>query len=165
MDSKKFWQIIDEARGQAGHWEDMMEPLTDSLARFDEEEIFYWQQIFNEYQNLSYKKKLWAAAYIINEGCSDDAFDYFRAWLIAQGRIIFMNALQNPETLANADIFREVTEFEEIMGAGAVAYDKKHGIEPDYTGFYNEIDDYPLFYPKISDSRTMAASWPLPTQD
>jgi hypothetical protein len=29
---------------------------------------------------------MWVAAYLMNGGCSDDGFDYFRGWLIAQGR-------------------------------------------------------------------------------
>jgi hypothetical protein len=28
----------------------------------------------------------WGAAYLANGGCSDDGFDYFRGWLIGQGR-------------------------------------------------------------------------------
>lgn len=32
-----------------------------------------------------YRRDLWAAAYIIGGGCSDDSFIDFRAGLIAQG--------------------------------------------------------------------------------
>ena len=34
----------------------------------------------------SYRWDLWGAAYLANGGCSDDGFDYFRGWLIGQGR-------------------------------------------------------------------------------
>ena len=144
MNSKIFWQMIDEAREKAGNWEEMIEPLTDSLAKLDDTEIFLWQQIFNEYQDLSYKNKLWAAAYVINGGCSDDGFDYFRAWLTAQGKDIFMASLSDPETLANVNVLDEAAEFEEIMAAAADAYLNKLGIESDYDCFYNELEKYPL---------------------
>lgn len=40
-------------------------------------------------------------AYILNGGCSDDGFDYFRAGLISGGRKKFEEALSNPETIAD----------------------------------------------------------------
>ena len=36
---------------------------------------------------------LWDAAYLINGGCSDDGFDYFRGWLVDQGRETFERCL------------------------------------------------------------------------
>jgi Protein of unknown function (DUF4240) len=33
----------------------------------------------------SYRDPLWAAAYLVNGGCSDDGFEYFRGWLIMHG--------------------------------------------------------------------------------
>ena len=49
----------------------------------------------------SYRTRLWAAAYVINGGCSDDGFDYFRGWLIVQGRHVFEQAVVNPDALAD----------------------------------------------------------------
>jgi hypothetical protein len=37
----------------------------------------------------SYRTVLWAAACLINGGYSDDGFEYFRGWLIVQGRDVF----------------------------------------------------------------------------
>jgi Protein of unknown function (DUF4240) len=34
----------------------------------------------------SYDWNLWGAVYLMQGGCSDDAFDYFRGWLVMQGR-------------------------------------------------------------------------------
>ena len=145
MDSKRFWQMIDEAREQAGGWDEMIEPLVDSLEQLEESEIFLWQQIFYEYQNLSHKNKLWAAAYVIKGGCSDDSFDYFRAWLTAQGKDIFMRSLCDPESLADTSVLAvECAAFEEIMSAASDAYFKKLAIAPDYKRFYNGLDKYPL---------------------
>ncbi|EKC76209.1 hypothetical protein LEA_04821 [human gut metagenome] len=36
-------------------------------------------------------------------GCSDDGFIDFRAWLIAQGKEVYMNALRDPDTLADIE--------------------------------------------------------------
>ena len=48
----------------------------------------------------AYHWDLWGAAYLINGGCSDDGFEYFRRWLVLQGRDVFQAAVSNPDTLA-----------------------------------------------------------------
>jgi len=45
--------------------------------------------------------KLWGAAYLANDGCSDDGFLYFRAWLITQGKDIFEQVCKDPDSLAH----------------------------------------------------------------
>jgi hypothetical protein len=49
----------------------------------------------------SYRWDLWGAAYLINGGCSDDGFDYFRGWLLSQGRAIWQATLADPDSLAD----------------------------------------------------------------
>ena len=86
LDAEQFWQLIDTARETAGGWQGMLEPLVEALSRLEEPDIIRFKQINDEYQELAYKEKLWAAAYVLNNGCSDDGFIDFRAWLIAQGK-------------------------------------------------------------------------------
>jgi hypothetical protein len=85
MDIGTFWEIIDSAREENG-WEEIYEPLANRLAELEADEILLWANIFDEYHDLSDKSKLHAAAWIINGGCSEDGFFYFRQWLIAQGK-------------------------------------------------------------------------------
>ncbi|OSP39974.1 hypothetical protein B7767_28795 [Streptomyces sp. 13-12-16] len=65
---------------------------------------------------------LWAAAYVINGGCSDDGFDYFRGWLIAQGRETFERVVADPDALAELPVVRAAAaggfdlECEETLG-------------------------------------------------
>ena len=61
----------------------------------------------------AYTYNLWGAAYIINGGCSDDCFHYFRSWLISQGKDIFEASLANPEYLAELKLIKQA-EFEEF---------------------------------------------------
>jgi len=60
---------------------------------------------------------LWAAAYLINGGCSDDGFLYFRAWLVAQGQDIFEKAIANADSLADGGwaFARGEHEMEELL--------------------------------------------------
>ena len=48
----------------------------------------------------SYREDLWGAAYLINGGASDDGFEYFRGWLMTQGRAVFARAVADPDSLA-----------------------------------------------------------------
>jgi hypothetical protein len=57
--------------------------------------------------------KIWSAAYIMNGGCSEDGFLYFRLWLLAQGRRVYSKALLDPESLASATLrFGKPGDFE-----------------------------------------------------
>lgn len=145
MNPDKFWELIDQAREEAGGWEEMDSPLAEALALLEMPDLMLWAQIFSEYQRLSYKNKLWAAAYIINGGCSDDGFDYFRAWLTAQGREVFLAALADPDSLADVDDCDGDVEYEDLLGVAARAYFQKKGLQGrDYDQYYQELEQYPL---------------------
>ena len=54
----------------------------------------------------SYRHPLWAAAYLVNGGCSDDGFEYFRGWLIMQGREVYERVVADPDALAGLAAIR-----------------------------------------------------------
>jgi hypothetical protein len=60
--------------------------------------------------SCSYLGSLWAAAYRINGDCSDDGFDYFRDWLITQGRDMFEAAVADPDALADNSPVRAASD-------------------------------------------------------
>jgi hypothetical protein len=49
----------------------------------------------------AYTEDLWGAAYMIGGGASDDGFEYFRHWLVLQGREAFRTAVSDPNSLAS----------------------------------------------------------------
>ncbi|MFI0895940.1 DUF4240 domain-containing protein [Streptomyces sp. NPDC020983] len=112
MDTDRFWQLIELAHRQA----DPADPevtaaeATALLAALGPEEIVRAQQILWDQMAGSYRAPLWAAAYMINGGCSDDGFDYFRGWLIAQGRAVFEQAVADPDALADHPAVRNAAE-------------------------------------------------------
>jgi hypothetical protein len=58
-------------------------------------------------------------------GCSDDMFEYFRAWLVAQGRETFDRVLADPQSLADLDEEdpSAACEFESLLAVAAGAYE------------------------------------------
>jgi hypothetical protein len=105
MDRQGFWDTIARARASVedtyGDTEEFAEVLTDVLAELEPAEIAAFDREFQQLQAESYRIDLWAAAYLICGGASDDAFDYFRAWLVAQGRAAWDSTLTSPDSLAN----------------------------------------------------------------
>jgi hypothetical protein len=77
--------------------------------------------------------RLWAAAYLMNGGCSDDGFTDFRAWLIAQGRMATERALADPDSLAELGVELDSASFEDF---GYVMYhsfrDRSGGAYPTF---------------------------------
>ncbi|HBO46104.1 MAG TPA: hypothetical protein DD670_19710 [Planctomycetaceae bacterium] len=128
MAESKFWALIDEAREEAGEvGETMVEALRDRLAELGATRIRAFDAAFNRAMEESYHNDLWAAAYVINGGCSDDGFDYFRGWLIALGREAYANAMRDPQTLKDyiPDDPDWNAELEEILYAAREAYEQK----------------------------------------
>lgn len=146
MNSSQFWNIIEQAKEVTeNRWQEMFNPVVEQLMQLNDEELMCWDNIFWEYQQLSYKNKLWAAAYVINGGCSDDGFDYFRAWLTAEGKDVFMNALKNPDSLADVENCEEDVEYEEFLSVACCAFLRKNGHDDNDIGvFYQEKEKYPL---------------------
>ena len=102
MDEQTFWGLIDQSRmDMDGDLDAQHEILVSKLSQYSPEEILEFDRILNKYNRESYTSDLWAAAYIINGGCSDDGFDYFRGWLISKGRKVYEDALKNPESLTD----------------------------------------------------------------
>ena len=103
MNETRFWTIINDARDQSdGDAEAQLEMIQDALMPLEPDEIVEFQKLFTTFHRTSYRADVWGAAYIMNGGASDDGFDYFRGWLIAQGKKVFEAALENPDSLADA---------------------------------------------------------------
>ena len=95
-----FWDIIKTARASAGQDRPFHESLTDHLATLTEQDILEYHERFEKMHDALYRYDLWAAAYLIGGGCSDDGFIDFRAGLIAQGRDWYHKAAASPDSLA-----------------------------------------------------------------
>lgn len=102
MQIDQFWQFIDAAKAKAGaDTEARVDALHAVLSDLTPEALRSFQSHYDRQIEASYRWDLWAAAYIINGGCSDDGFRYFRDWLISEGRSVFDKALKDPDSLAD----------------------------------------------------------------
>ncbi|MGY0486949.1 DUF4240 domain-containing protein [Streptomyces sp. WG-D5] len=132
MDETEFWEIVDSTREAAGgDPEDHAELLVERLLRTDPDSVLDFARHFEFRYNRAYRWDLWGAAWVLLGGASDDAFDYFRCWLIGQGREVFEGALHDPDSLAELldDFDDEVDgDGEEIGYAADEAYEQLTGV-------------------------------------
>jgi uncharacterized protein DUF4240 len=101
MDETKFWNIIESAgRDVNGNVDLIAKAVGVRLIKETPAEIQEFDRFLCEKLDAAYSHELWGAAYLIRGGCSDDGFEYFRAWLISRGRISFEAAVADPDSLA-----------------------------------------------------------------
>ncbi|MEV7590516.1 DUF4240 domain-containing protein [Streptomyces sp. NPDC089922] len=95
-----FWQLVDAARAETASDRPFADVLADLLAARSRHEIVAYQRTFERLRSALYRWDVWAAAYVIGGGCSDDAFMDFRAGVIALGRTTYDEVLASPDSLA-----------------------------------------------------------------
>jgi hypothetical protein len=106
------------------------------LARRPTEEIVSFGRHYDRVAAESHRQLLWAAAYLINGGCSDDGFDYFRGWLVTRGRRVWARAIADPDSLVDVVPTNRVArlkrawlplECEDMISAAYSAYERATG--------------------------------------
>ncbi|MFB7241886.1 hypothetical protein CW362_17475 [Streptomyces populi] len=148
MDTTEFWTTIEAARSAATVDRPFAEVLTDELATRTREDILRYQERFDEASGAVYRWDVWAAAYLIGGGCSDDSFMDFRAGLIAQGRDWYEKAAavpdrlaEHPAVIAAAGAHRDEALFDEMTNyAAARAFGRVTGDEEDFYEAWTEYE-------------------------
>lgn len=103
VDEVKFWQLVDAAHhASGGDMDRKCGLLRDAVSRLSGAEAGAFSALFDAKMDEAYTWALWGAAYVIDGGCSDDAFCDFRASLVSRGRQAFAQATADPDALAHA---------------------------------------------------------------
>jgi len=158
-----FWTLIEATdAASGGEVELFSDTLRRVLSPLTAEETVSFDTLFDQHLSRAYQWNLWGAAYLINGGCSDDGFVYFRAWLIMQGKAIYEKALADPDSLA--DVCDEPgvdAECEDVLYVAGELFEEKTGSEMEAgSGGHMETDepegarweegDLPRLLPRLS---------------
>jgi hypothetical protein len=125
----EFWKIIEAALANTKNGEADMNVIKRSLEGMTAEEILGFDRELQRRRAESYRWDLWAVAYIVNGGCSDDGFDYFRGWLISKGRKYFETAMADPVRAAD-EAEPDACECEDLLYVASSVYKEKTGEFP-----------------------------------
>jgi hypothetical protein len=136
MPEDQYWESIDHAIVNTKGEREFLDHLTQNLENLSPKEIVGFRLRTDVLLTKSYNSELWCAAYIMNGGCSDDGFEYFRCWLISSGQEIFEAAMKNPDSISNyITEEKEYYELEEFWYVANNAFNNRTGKE-----LYDYID-------------------------
>jgi len=153
----EFWEVIDQARARGTSCAECAHELEGILSKSSSIEIETFARAQDDLMRASYRWDLWGAAFVINGGCSDDGFDYFRGWLMLQGRDVWEAALRDPESLVDLS-FEGDADCEDALYAASKAYEAVAGrslpsfgaLRPSSpTGTRWQETDLEALYPKL----------------
>jgi hypothetical protein len=124
MDDAAFWQLIADTRAAAGNETDGQSDLLEQqLRRLPPKQIAQFARIRQRLDRRAYTYELWGAAYLIEDGCSDDCFRDFRGYLISLGRGPYEAALRDPDSLASVAQDAETGNWENADDVAPDAYE------------------------------------------
>jgi hypothetical protein len=124
----RFWNLIDETRHEAGNdTSQESNLLKDRLTRLSPRQIVAFARFRHRLDRQLYTWKIWGAATVIADGCSDDCFRDFRAYVISLGRGPYERALHNPDSLASVVQDEETGDWENADNVAPDAYSSVTG--------------------------------------
>ena len=128
IDKDGFWTLLEETKQYFGQdTRSSAEWLKKQLRAMGPEEALRFHAFEHCYNDAADRYGLWnAAAVMIEDGCTDDGFLDFRAWLIAQGKAVYMNGLKDPDSLAAVEPYNGCS-FESLSYVGHDAYEALTG--------------------------------------
>ncbi|MCL3860988.1 DUF4240 domain-containing protein [Actinotalea sp. K2] len=173
MDKTDVWELVEQARSQVVDADDVdavAQRMAELLATHQPDQIAAFDRPLSDLVAESYLAPLWAAAYVINGGASDDGFDYFRGWLIGQGRGVYERALADPDSLADVPAVVEaadeddVLESEDMLSVAWDAYEAATGgelpatrggsprppLDPDWDFDFDDDDEMSARLPRLT---------------
>ena len=140
MDEEQFWAIVQTAVDEAGNDEDeYLEVVKRELSKLSLKEMIGFRLRTDKLLYDSYTSEMWCAGYLMNGGCSDDGFEYFRLWVISRGRKVYEAAMANPDNLIDYiddDAEMDFFEFELFWYVALEAFEEAVDAE-----LYDYVDD------------------------
>jgi hypothetical protein len=126
--SPTVWGPVQAAAAEGGDsTEGRSEALTDELDAKSPEAIEAFDAARRQVDRQLYTWDVWGAAYVIEDGCSDDCFRDFRAYLISLGRGPYRTALRNPDGIAPVVEDAETGDWENADNVAPDAYEEVAG--------------------------------------
>ena len=153
MDEEQFWAIVQTAVDEAGDDEDeYLEVVKRELSKLSLKEMIGFRLRTDKLLYDSYTSEMWCAGYLMNGGCSDDGFEYFRLWVISRGRKAYEAAMANPDNLIDYigdDDEMDFFEFELFWYVALEAFEEAVDADLydyiDYDNFKTREGNYPNF--------------------
>lgn len=135
MDENYFWETVDASTKYSHDQNQQLTFLMTSLKEMPLDDIVGFMLRMHQYQQDLYTPQLWCAGFLMNKGyCSEDGFEYFRSWIISNGKDTYYKAKDIPDSLVgNINPNKEFYDFEEFGYAPSYAFTNKTAGKDIYT--------------------------------
>ncbi len=150
LDEDKFWTIVQNSLDNTANQDQQYDYLVHQVSKLSPTEMIGFRLRTDKLLYDTYTSEMWCAGYLINGGCSDDGFEYFRNWVISRGKEVFYKAKDTPDSLSSevgADTYDY--EFEMFWYVALKAFENKTGKNLydyiDYEKFTTREGNYPHF--------------------
>jgi hypothetical protein len=132
---QRFWSIVDDTRTRSGRSLPRQIRLLDRrLARLTPRQLIQFERRWQEMEVRAYRWDLWAACWVVDDGCGDDAFAYFRSYVVSLGRGPFERAVEDADTLVDVVSRRHARHRELVAYVPEAVYERKTGREMPLVG-------------------------------
>jgi hypothetical protein len=127
IDVSLFWNLVSSAQAGAETVAAQIELLVAQLKEFSGPQIRSFQKILYRKMRETYHWNVWALAYLAQNGCSDDAFEEFRPWLILQGEDTVTKAIKDPSLVLEVVPEGLETSAGALLSAASIAFELRTG--------------------------------------
>ena len=149
LDETIFWNIVDSSVKNTKNQEAQELFLVNEIEKLTPKQMIGFRLRTDKLLYDTYNSEMWCAGYIMNGGCSDDGFEYFRNWIISRGKKVYYKAKENPDSLISVFVAGEdYYDFESFWYVALTAFENKTGKELyDYIAddFKTNEGNYPNF--------------------
>jgi hypothetical protein len=148
MQEARYWTIINNSLQGAANSAEQEKNLMKEFEKLSLTDLIAFQLQSQKLVIKAYTSHLWCAAYLLNGGCSDSGFEFFKRWLVAQGEKIYYDAIKNPDTLVSFVGKVDEFYFDEFYDPLYQVYEEKTGL-----GIHDALDycetKFDFKYPNI----------------
>jgi hypothetical protein len=109
MTEDTFWELIDQSRAETeGNAEGQVWELESLLLKREADDAIAFVKHLQRILANSFTAPLWEVSYLINLDDREDTFEFFRAWMLLQGKEAFELIQENPDAIIDYIDEREV---------------------------------------------------------
>lgn len=150
LDEDMYWQIIGNSLRNKNGQDEQEQFLIKEIEKLSPKQMIGFRLRTDRLLYDTYNSEMWCAGYIMNGGCSDDGFEYFRNWVISRGKATYYKAKNHPDNLINEVIDgADMYEFESFWYVALDAFKHKTGKDLydyiDNDTFRTKEGNYPQF--------------------
>ena len=151
LDEDLYWEIIAQSLKNSKDQNGQEKFLIKEISKLTPKQMIGFRLRTDKLLYDTYTSEMWCASYLMNDGSSDDGFEYFRNWIISRGKEVYYQAKENPDTLISQKKFGEdgIYEFEPFWYVAIEAFKQKTNEDLydyiDYDHFHTSEGNYPQF--------------------